>query len=225
MVPYMSFYEFSKILNCCSESIGASLWFYRNRRFASKTDRNSLISGRDHNILDRLYIMVSYMSFYGFSKFLVFRSKSIRVRLQLYRKSSLCGKNWPKLRISWSRHPYSRSVIYNSHVYEFLWVLNFLNFRSKSIGVRLRCCRKSKVCAKTDRNSVILGRDPPPYSGLAIHNSLIYEFLWVLKIFKFSLKIHRCYATILPKIISLRRKLTETPYLLVMTPIFWIDYT
>jgi hypothetical protein len=34
----------------------------------------------------------------------------------------------------------------------------------------------------------------------------------------FSLKIHRCYPTVLAKITSLQKKLTETSYFLVVTP-------
>jgi hypothetical protein len=37
-----------------------------NRQFAAKTDRNSIFLGRDPHIPDRLYIVVSYMSFYWF---------------------------------------------------------------------------------------------------------------------------------------------------------------
>jgi hypothetical protein len=40
--------------------------FTENHQFMAKTDRNSVFLGRDPHILDRLYIMISYMSFYGF---------------------------------------------------------------------------------------------------------------------------------------------------------------
>jgi hypothetical protein len=36
---------------------------------------------------------------------------------------------------------------------------------------------------------------------------------------------HRCYPTVLVKIVNLRQKLTETPYFLIVTPILRIDYT
>jgi hypothetical protein len=52
----------------------------------------------------------------------------------------------------------------------------------------------------------------------------IYEFLRVLKNFKFSLKIHRLTPTVLEKIISLGQKLTESPYFFIVTPILWIGY-
>jgi hypothetical protein len=42
--------------------------FIINCQFLAKTDRNSVFLGRDPNISDWLYIMVSYMSFYGFFK-------------------------------------------------------------------------------------------------------------------------------------------------------------
>jgi hypothetical protein len=44
-----------------------------------------------------------------------------------------------------------------------------------------------------------------PYCGSVIHKGLVYDFLWILKKLKFSLKIHECQPTILPKITSLRK--------------------
>jgi hypothetical protein len=102
------------------------------------------------------------MGFCGFWKNLNFRSKFISGSQWFYWKSSVWGKNWLKLRISWSWPPYWRSVI---------------------------------------------------------HIDLIYEFLRVSKKFKFLLKIHRCYPTVLSKITTLGWKLTETPYFLVVTHI------
>jgi hypothetical protein len=43
--------------------------FRENRQFAKKTEWNSLFFGPDPHILDRLYVMVLYMSFYEFSFF------------------------------------------------------------------------------------------------------------------------------------------------------------
>jgi hypothetical protein len=40
--------------------------FSENHYFAIKTDRNSVFYGRDPYILDWLYIMVPYMTFYMF---------------------------------------------------------------------------------------------------------------------------------------------------------------
>jgi hypothetical protein len=40
--------------------------FAEKRQFVAKTDRNSVFLGRDTHILDRLYILVLYISFYGF---------------------------------------------------------------------------------------------------------------------------------------------------------------
>jgi hypothetical protein len=58
--------------------------FTENSWFAVKTDRNSVFHGPDPHITDWLYIMVMYMSFYGFSKFSNFCSKSIGVSPQFY---------------------------------------------------------------------------------------------------------------------------------------------
>jgi hypothetical protein len=148
-----------------------------------------------------------------------------------YRKSPVCGKNWLKLRISWSWPPYSRSVIHNSHVYDFyrLWI--FLNFRSKSIGVSMRFYKKSPLYNK-NWPKLHISLSWPPNSVSVIHNGHVYEFSWVIKNFKFSLKIHRCQAivfriswpSVLPNIFSLQQKLTEIPYFMAVTPIFQICY-
>jgi hypothetical protein len=40
--------------------------FTENRQFVAKTDQNSIFLYPNPHILDRLYIMVMYISFYGF---------------------------------------------------------------------------------------------------------------------------------------------------------------
>jgi hypothetical protein len=40
--------------------------FTENHQFVIKTERNSIFLGRDPHITDRLYITLSYMSFYEF---------------------------------------------------------------------------------------------------------------------------------------------------------------
>jgi hypothetical protein len=42
--------------------------FTENHQLGAKIDRNSVFLCRDPHITDRLYITVSYMSFYGFKK-------------------------------------------------------------------------------------------------------------------------------------------------------------
>jgi hypothetical protein len=42
--------------------------FTEKHEFVAKTDRNSIFLGCDAHILDQLYIMVIYTSFYGFKK-------------------------------------------------------------------------------------------------------------------------------------------------------------
>jgi hypothetical protein len=76
-VSYMIFYGFLKKLNFRSKSIDVSLRFTKNRQFWAKTEQNSVFLGHDTHIADKLYITVSYMIFYGFSKNSNFRSKSI----------------------------------------------------------------------------------------------------------------------------------------------------
>jgi hypothetical protein len=40
--------------------------FTENSQFTAQTDQNSVFLGRDSHILDRYYLMVPYMRFYGF---------------------------------------------------------------------------------------------------------------------------------------------------------------
>jgi hypothetical protein len=148
--------------------------------FVTKTDRNSVSPGCHRHIIDRQYIMAPYMSFYGFKKKSNFHAKPIRVRLRFYRKSPICGKNRPKLYISWSWLPYYRSAIHNGPVYEFLWILKHSNFRAKSIRVSLWFYRKSPICGK-NRPKLHISWLWLPYYRSAIHNGPVYEFLWILK--------------------------------------------
>jgi hypothetical protein len=46
--------------------------FTENHQFAAKTDRNFTFFGRDQHIPDRLYLMVSYMSFTAIQKIQIF---------------------------------------------------------------------------------------------------------------------------------------------------------
>jgi hypothetical protein len=116
--------------------------FTENGQLPAKTDRNSVFHGPNPHILDRIYLMVSYMSFYGFSKNSNFRSKSIGVSLQFYRLFKNYGFSLkilrcqptilPKIASLWQKltetpyflvmTPYSGSVIVNGTIYEFLQV-------------------------------------------------------------------------------------------------------
>jgi hypothetical protein len=131
MVPYFNFYGFWKFSHFCSKSKGVSLRFYRNCQFGAKTNRNSVFLGRDPRIANRLSITVLYFNFYGFWNFLHFCSKSKGVSLRFDQKLPVRGKNWSKLRISWSWPPYYESVIYNGPVFQFLLVLKIFTFLLK----------------------------------------------------------------------------------------------
>jgi hypothetical protein len=118
-VPHMCFYEFQKNSKFCSKSISVSLRFYCKLTVCGKTKPKSVFHGCDTHILDRLHIMVPYMCFDRFLKILIFCSKSKRVSLRFYRKSTPCGKNRPKIHISWPWCLFSRSVIRNCQIYVF----------------------------------------------------------------------------------------------------------
>jgi hypothetical protein len=133
--------------------------FNKNHKFGAKNDGYSSFLCRDPHIADRWYITVPNMSFYGFSKISNFSSKSIGVSIRFYRKWLVWDKNGPKLCISRSWPLYCESFIHNGLIYDFLWVLKKLNFRSKSIDVSLRFTKNRQFWAKTEQNSVFLGHD------------------------------------------------------------------
>jgi hypothetical protein len=68
IVPYISFYGFKKKSNLAQNPNLLAFGFTEQCRFVVKTDRNSIFLSRDPHITDRLYIIVMYISFYGFKK-------------------------------------------------------------------------------------------------------------------------------------------------------------
>jgi hypothetical protein len=137
-VPYFNFFGFWKISHFCSKSKGVSLLFYRKLPVWGKNWSKLRISWSWPRIVNRLSITVPYFNFYGFWKYSHFFSKSKGVSLLFYRKLPVWGKIGPKLRISWSWPPYCESVIYNGPAFQYLRVLKFSHFCSKSMGVSLR---------------------------------------------------------------------------------------
>jgi hypothetical protein len=99
-----------------------------NCQFGAKTNRNSIFLVHDPRIVNRLSITVSYFNFYEFWKISHFCLKSMGVSLRFDRKLPVRGKNWSKLRISWSWPPYCESVIYNGPVFQFSRVLKIFTF-------------------------------------------------------------------------------------------------
>jgi hypothetical protein len=66
MAPYMSFYGFKKNQIFTQNLYVLDFGFTENHLFVVKTDRNYIFHGRDSHITDQQFIMVPYMSFYGF---------------------------------------------------------------------------------------------------------------------------------------------------------------
>jgi hypothetical protein len=162
-----------------------------NWQFGVKTDRNSVFLGRGPRIANRLSITVQYFNFHGFWNFSHFCSKSMGVSLRFYRNCQFGGKNWPKLRISWSWPPYCESVIYNGPVFQFLRILKTSHFCSKSKGVSLRFYRKLPVRGK-NWLKLCISWSWPLYCKSVIYNGPVFQFLRVSKIFTFLLEIQRC---------------------------------
>jgi hypothetical protein len=136
-VPYMIFYWFLKNSNFHSKSKCYPTVLPKITSLGHKVTKTlyflvvTPIFWIDPHILDLVYIMVRYMSFYGFWKNSNFRSKSAYVSLRVYQKSSVWNKNRPKLCISWSCPPYCGSLIHTSPVDEFLCVFKKIKFSLK----------------------------------------------------------------------------------------------
>jgi hypothetical protein len=68
MVPYKSFIDFQKNQIFAQNPMILAYGFTENSQFTAKTDRNFIFLGRDPHITNLQYLMVQYMSFYGFQK-------------------------------------------------------------------------------------------------------------------------------------------------------------
>ena len=160
--------------------------FTENCQFGAKTDRNSVFPGRDPRNANWLSITVPHFNFYGFWKISHFCSKPMGVSQRFYRKLPVWGKNWPKLRISWSLPPilwigypsWSRIWIFTGfekfHIFaRNAWVLAYGFTKNRQFG------------AKMDRNSVFLGREPRIADRLSITASYMYFYgFWQISHFR-----------------------------------------
>jgi hypothetical protein len=126
--PVFQFLWVLKNFRFLLEIHGCAYGYTENCQFGAKTDWNSVFLGRDPRIANWLSITVPYFNFYVFWKISHFCSKSMGISLRFYQKLPVWGKDWSKLRISWSWHPYCESVIYNGPVFQFLWDLKNSTF-------------------------------------------------------------------------------------------------
>jgi hypothetical protein len=83
--------------------------------------------------------------------------------------------------------------------------------------------QKRYFAAKTNRNSVFLGRKVQMSDHL--HIMVSYICFYGFKNIKISSQNPKGLAFAFTKKASLRQKLTETLYFMVIIPIFWIGYT
>jgi hypothetical protein len=192
--------------------------FSQNCQFGAKTDRNSVFLGHDPRIANWLSITVPYFNFYGFWKISHFCSKSKCVSLQFYRKLSVRGKNWSKLHISVSWPPYYESVIYNGPAFQFLRVLKNLTFLLEIQRLSTVLPKIVSLEAKTDRNSVFLGRDPSIVNRLSIMVTY-FNFYGFWEISHFCSKSKGVSLRFYQKLPFWGQKPIETPYFLVATPV------
>jgi hypothetical protein len=89
--------------------------------------------------------------------------------------------------------------------------------RNPKVLVSLRFYRKLPVPGK-NWPKLRISCSWPPYSESVIYSGPVFEFLWVLKNFTFSLEIHRCWPTVLPKIACLGAKTDRSSVFLGRDP-------
>jgi hypothetical protein len=130
-VPYFNFYGFWKISHFCSKSKGVSLRFLWKLPVWGKNWSKLRISGSWPPYCELVIYNGPVFQFLWVLKNFTFFSKSKGASLRFCRKLLVWGKNWPKLRISWSWPPYCELVIYNGPIFQFLWVLKNFTFLLK----------------------------------------------------------------------------------------------
>jgi hypothetical protein len=127
-VPYFNFHGFWKFSHFCSKSMGVSLRFDQKLPVRGKNWSKLCISRSWPPYCESIIYNGPVFQFLRVWKFSHFCSKSKCVSQRFYRKLPVRGKNWPKLRISWSWPPYCESVIYNGPVFQFSRVLKIFTF-------------------------------------------------------------------------------------------------
>jgi hypothetical protein len=195
-----------------------------NCQFGAKTDRNSVFLGRDPPCCESVIYNGPIFQFLWFLKKITFQLDIQRCSLWFYLKLPVWGKNWSKLRISWSWPPYCESVIYNGLVFQFLRVLKNFTFLLKIHGCAYGFTENWQFGAKTDRNSVFLGRDPRITNGLSI-TVPYFNFYGFWKNSHFCSKCKGVSLWLYRNMPVWGQKLIETPYFLIVTPpVLWIGY-
>jgi hypothetical protein len=163
----------------------------KNCQFGGKTDRNSIFLGHDPRIANRLSIMVPYFNFYGFWKFSHFCSKSKCVSLRFYRNCQF-GAKTNRNSVFLGRDPrIANRLSITVPYFNFYGFWKFSHFCSKSMGVSLRFDQKLPVRGK-NWSKLRIYFSWPPYCESVIYNGPVFQFLLVLKIFTFLLKIQMC---------------------------------
>jgi hypothetical protein len=193
-----------------------------NCQFGAKTDRNSVFLGRDTRIVNVLSITVPYFKFYGFWKISHF-ARNPKVLAYGFTKNCQFGAKTDRNSVFHGRDPrIANRLSITVPYFNFYGIWKIPHFCSKSKGVAYGISENCQFRAKTDRNSVFHGRDPRIANLLSI-TVPYFNFYGFWKISQFcskSMGVH----TVLPKIASLRQKLSETPYSLVVTPVLQMGY-
>jgi hypothetical protein len=169
------------------------LWILKIFNFSPvwrKTNQNFVFLDRDPHIPYQLYITVPYMSFYGFWKIWNILSKCVGVTLDFTEITTLGAKTYRNI-IFLGRDLHIPHWLYIAGPYMSLFTFWKIDFFSKSIDVILQFYWKSPIWGK-NRSKLHISWLWSAYDGSVIHNGPIYMFLWILKKFKFSLKMHRC---------------------------------
>jgi hypothetical protein len=194
-----------------------------NCQFGAKIDRNSVFLGRDPRIANRLSIVVPYLNFMGFKKFHIF-AQNPWVLACGFTENCQFGAKIDRNSVFLGRDPRTANLLsivvpyFNSYVF---W--KKLHFCLKSKGISLRFYENCQIGAKTDRNSVFLGRDTHIPNLLSI-TLPYFNFYGFWKISHLCSKSKGVSLRFYRKLLVWGQNLIETPYFLVVTPVLRICY-
>jgi hypothetical protein len=154
----------------------------------AKTDRNFVFLDREMYILDRLYIMVIYISF--FKKYFFPQNTKVLTFSFTEKRRIAARSDQNSIFPRCEAHILDQLYIMPMYI-KFNEFLKISNFGSKSKHVRAQFYQKIPVSGK-NRLKLCISWSWRSYSGSVIHSVPLDKFLRILKILKFWLKIYRC---------------------------------
>jgi hypothetical protein len=148
MVLYISFTGLIFFQILAKNPKGLAFGFPEKFQFAAKTDLNSVFLGHKTHILDRLHIMVPYISFHKFFKIHISAENRKGLAFGFTEKHYFAEKLTKTPYFLVINHIFLIGYTQWSRIYVFMSFLKKSNFGSKSKMVSLQFYRKMPHCAE-----------------------------------------------------------------------------